>query len=63
MNAKENMHEVRFRNIYILSYVIYYIVPLTIIIVLAIEPVAFSKVRQILSTKFAMHYGDIRDSI
>ena len=29
MNAKENMHEVRFPNIYILSsHIIYYIVPL-----------------------------------
>ena len=50
MNAKENMHEVRFPNIYILSHIIYYIVPLTIIIVLAIKAVGFSKVRQTLST-------------
>ena len=61
MNAKENMHEVRFPNIYILSHIIYYIVPLTIIIVLAIKAVGLSKVRQTLSTIFAMHYSDIKD--
>ena len=61
MNAKENMHEVRFPNIYILSHIIYYIVPLTIIIVLAIKAVSFSKVRQTLSTIFSIHYGDIKD--
>ena len=61
MIAKENMHEGRFPNIYILSHIIYYIVPLTIIIVLAIKAVGFSKVRQTLRTKFAMHYGDIKD--
>ena len=37
MNAIENMHEVRFLSIYILSHIIYYILPLTIIIVLAIK--------------------------
>ena len=61
MNAKENMHEVRFPNIYILSHIIYYIVPLTIIIVLAIKAVGFSKVRQTLSTIFVMHYGETKD--
>ena len=61
MNAKENMHEVRFPYIYILSHIINDIVPLTIIIALAIKAVGFSKVRQTLSTKFAMHYGDIKD--
>ena len=61
MNAKENMHEVRFPSIYILSHVIYYIVPLTTIIVLAIKAVGLSKIRQTLSTKLAMHYGDIKD--
>ena len=30
MNDKENMHEVRFPNVYTLSHVIYYIVPLTL---------------------------------
>ena len=57
----ENMHEGKFPNIYILSHIIYYIVPLTIIIVLAIKTVGFSKVRQTLSTKFPMHDGDIKD--
>ena len=61
MNATENMHKVRFSNIYILSHFIHYIVPLTIIIVLAIKAVGFTKVRQTLSTKFPMHYSDIRD--
>ena len=61
MNAKENMHEVRFRNIYILSHIISYIVPLTIIIILAVKAVGFLKVRQTLSTIFAMHYDGIKD--
>ena len=61
MIAKENMHEGRFPNIYILSHIIYYIVPLSIIIVLAIKALGFSKVRQVISTKFAMHYGDIKN--
>ena len=59
MTCKENMDEVKFSNIYILSHIIYYIVLLTIIIVLAIKAVGFSKVRQSLSTKFSMHYGDM----
>ena len=43
MNVKENMYEVRFPNIYILSpYIIYHVVPLTIIIALAIKVVDFS---------------------
>ena len=38
MNVKENMYEVRFPNIYILSpHIIYYVIPLTIIIALAIK--------------------------
>ena len=49
MNAIENMHEVRFPNIYILSNIIYYILPLTVIIAMAIKSVGFSKVRQTLS--------------
>ena len=61
MNPKENMHEVRLPNIYILSRTMYYVVPLTIVFVLAIKAVDFPKVRQTLSTKFAMHYGDIKD--
>ena len=47
MNTKKNMHEVRFPNVYILSSIIYYIVPSTIIIVLAINAVGFSKVIQV----------------
>ena len=61
MIAKENMHEGKFPNIYILSHIIYYIVPLTIIIILAIKAEGFSKVRQTINTKFAMYYGDIKD--
>ena len=61
MNAKENMHEERFTNIYIITHIIYYIIPLTIIIVLAIKAVSFTNVKQTLSTIFAMHYGDIKD--
>ena len=55
------MHEMRFRNIYILLRIMYYILPLTIIIVLAMKAVGFSKVGKILSNKFAMHYGDNKD--
>ena len=61
MNAKENMHEVKFPSIYITINIIYYILPLTIITVLAIKAKGFSKVRQTLSTIFAMHYADIKD--
>ena len=53
------MDKVRFPNIYILVNIHYYILPLTIIIVLAIKAVkavAFLKARQILSNIFAMHY-------
>ena len=59
-SQKKTMYEERFPNIYMVSH-IYYIVPLTIIIVLAIKAVGFSKVRQTLSNKFTMHYGDIKD--
>ena len=51
MNAIENMHEVRFANIYILSQIIFPIHPLTIIIALAIKAVGV----------FAMHYVDIKN--
>ena len=61
MNAKENIHEVRLPNIHILSQIIYYIVSLTLIIVLAVKAMGFSKVRQTLSVIFAMHYSDIKD--
>ena len=59
MNVIGNMHEVSFPTIDILWNIIYYILPLTIIIVLAIRAVGFSKVRQGLSNIFAMHCGDI----
>ena len=61
MSAKETMHEVRFPNIYIISYIIYCILLLTTITVLAIKAVGFSNVRQTLSNIFAIHYGDIKD--
>ena len=62
MNAIANMHEVRFPNIYILSDVIYYIPPLTVIIIaLAIKGVGFSKVRQTFSNIFGMYHDDIKD--
>ena len=51
MNAIENMHKVRFPNIYIISHIDYYIHPLTIIIALVINAIGF----------FAMHFGDIKD--
>ena len=43
MNAKENIYEVRFRKIHIVSHILYHIVPLTIIIVLAIKAVGFQR--------------------
>ena len=53
MNAIEDMHEVRFSNIYILSHISYYIHPLTIIIALAIKTVEV----------FAIQYCNIKDWI
>ena len=61
MNPIGNMHDVRFRNISILSHIVCYIPSLTIIIALAIKVVGFSKIRQTFSNIFAMHYGDIKD--
>ena len=61
MTAKENVHDVRFPNIYILSHIIYYFVPLIIVIVLIIKTVGLSKNRQTLNTKNSMHYVDIKD--
>ena len=50
MKAVENMHEVRrFSNIYILSHIIYYIHPLTLIIVLTIKAVAFLQCIMVIS--------------
>ena len=60
MNAIGNMHEVRFPNISVLSHIVCYILPLTIIIALAIKAVGFSTVRQTFSDIFAMHYGDTK---
>ena len=56
LNTIGKMHEGRFPNIYILLYIIYYIFPLSIIIVLAIKALGFSKARQNLSNFFEMHY-------
>ena len=61
MAAIESMHKVRFPNMYIQSHIICYIPPLTIVIILAIKGIGFSKVKQTLSKMFAMHYGDIKD--
>ena len=55
MNVIGNMLEVRYPNICILSN-IYYILPLTIYIVLVMKAVGFSKVRQAFINIFAMHY-------
>ena len=60
MNAIRNMLEIRFPNIYILSRIIYYILPLTIVIALAIKVLILSKVRKTLSNIFGMHYGNIK---
>ena len=60
MPFMQNMHEVRFPNIYILSRIIYYIFRLTIIIVLAIKAVGFSKVRLAVSNILVMQYCDIK---
>ena len=51
MNAIENMDEVRFPNIYILSHIIYYIHQLTVITALAIKRVRI----------LAMQEGDIKE--
>ena len=61
MNAIENMRGVRFPNIFMLSHITYYFLLLTIIIVLVIKAVGFSKVRQTLSNIFALHNSDIKD--
>ena len=58
MNSIENMGEVRFPIIYILSHTIYYIPPLTVIVALARKAESFSKVRQTFSNIFAMRYCD-----
>ena len=55
------MHEVRFPNISILSHIVCYVPSLTIIIAVEIKAAGFSKVRQISSNIFSMHYADIKD--
>ena len=61
MNAIGNMNELRFPKISILSHIVCYNPPLTIIAALAIKAVGFSKVRQTFSNIFAIHCGDIKD--
>ena len=63
MNAIENMHEVKFPNICILSHIIFHNHPLAIIIALAIKAAGFSKTRQTFSNILAMHYDDIKYQI
>ena len=57
MNVIGNMHEVRFPNIFILSHIVCYIPPLTIIIALALTAVGQTDFSNI----FVTHYGDIKD--
>ena len=59
MSVIENMRQVGYPNIYILF--TYCILPLAIAIALAIKVVGFSKVRQIFSKIFAMHYDYSKD--
>ena len=61
MNVIGNMHGLRLPNISILSYIICYISSLTIIIVLTIKAVGFTKIRKTFSNIFAMHCGEIKD--
>ena len=49
MNAIENMHVVRFPNVYILSDIIYFIHPLTTIIDLAIKTLVFLQCIMVIS--------------
>ena len=55
------MYEAIFPNIYILSHIIYYVPPLTVIIALAMKAVGFSKVKQTFNNIFAMYYGFAKD--
>ena len=61
MNAIGHMHKAIFLNVYLLLSRTDYILPLTVLIGLGINARTFSKVRQSLSCKFAMDYGDIKD--
>ena len=49
MNVIRNIYEVRFTNTYILLHIIYYILPLTVIIVMTINVVGLLQARQTLS--------------
>ena len=49
MNVIRNIYEVRLPNTYILLYIIYYILPLTVIIVMTINVVGLLQARQTLS--------------
>lgn len=49
MNVIRNIYEVRFPNTYILLHIIYYILPLTVIIVMTINVVGLLQARQTLS--------------
>ena len=59
----KDMHELRFSNISVLSHIVCYIPPLTLIVVSAIKAVGLSRVRQAFSNIFAMYYGDINKNI
>ena len=59
----KDMHELRFSNISVLSHIVCYIPPLTLIVVFAIKAVGLSRVRQAFSNIFAMYYGDINKNI
>ena len=60
MNTKKNIHEVRFPNVCMLSSIIYYIVPSTRIIVLAINAVGFLKVIQVPTLQCIMVISKIK---
>ena len=59
MNTIRNMHELIFPNISILLNITYYILPLSIIVVLVVIAVGFKGHSS--CNIFAMHYGKIED--
>ena len=61
MNAIGNMLEVRFPNIYILSNTIYYILPLTKVVVLTVKASDIGNNARQCQTMFVTHYGNIKD--
>ena len=61
MNAIGNMLEVRFPNIYILSNTIYYILPLTKVVVLTVKASDIGNNARQCQAMFATHYGNIKD--